>query len=263
MQTSKDHRSRGFTLIELLTVLSIIAVLAGLLLPALSGARERGKQIGCQSNLHQIGVAILVYAGDYQNHTPPAYQVVNAATITWTTLLTTNSYATPKVFQCPDDRRLPAVVNGQTLTPRSYAMVIGEGNTSSLYNSGGIGNFWIAGSRLTCPYLTNSSVAIVAEYYSDTIRPSLQDQGTISPFVTSSYDYFPNNNQTQGTYPPLSKHGNVPLKGNYLFLDGHVEFVNSLIGGSAAPNSDPLANQMFPPIPQRPNGAPLPFVPCP
>jgi len=250
MQTSKDHRSPGFTLIELLTVISIIAVLAGLLLPALSGARERGKQIACQSNLHQLGVAILVYSGDYQNHTPPAYQIINGATLTWYTVLTNGNYVTPKVFQCPDDRRL-ATVGPPRSTPRSYAMVVGYENTQNLTN-------WIGGSRLTCPYLTNSSVAIVAEYYSNTIYPTIEDNGAAwSPFVTSSYDTWDGKTHV----PPSSKHGNVPLKGNYLFLDGHVEFVNSLVGSTASfPNGDPLATQMFPEPPQN---LPPGTVPCP
>ena len=74
MRFARDNfalrRGSGFTLVELLVTIAIIALLAGLLLPALASAKQAGRKASCISNLRQLGIAVHAYASDFNGNIP-------------------------------------------------------------------------------------------------------------------------------------------------------------------------------------------------
>src|SRR6185503_3811959 len=155
------HRHSSFTLIELLVVVAIIAVLAALLLPTLSGARDSAKAAKCQSHLKQLGIALMMYVDDSGGIIPSAQPRCrgdvcpggpDAYHVTWLGTLYDLAYCRIiGVMICPSDRLQEA--------PGHAAYTFA--NASYGYNYHGFGANWYyppQGAGYDVPFLPMSNV---------------------------------------------------------------------------------------------------------
>jgi prepilin-type N-terminal cleavage/methylation domain-containing protein/prepilin-type processing-associated H-X9-DG protein len=160
MLFSRLRPLRAFTLVELLVVIGIIALLMGVLLPALANARAQARLLKCQAQIHQISLVLLNYAADNHGKFPPN-TTIPAPGASWCDADRIGLYLPNPanltsgigggVLACPDDEN----------SARSYAMNIWASSKvdSSVINSG-TGELWTAATG------QGASLILVAETWS-------------------------------------------------------------------------------------------------
>ncbi len=227
-------RPAAFTLIELLVVIAIIAILASLLLPALAKAKQKAKQTACINNMRQIGIALVMYPGDYGQYpscfwsaggsTPPGNN-----TYVWQPRLLGYMGNNRKAFSCPAAKPESA---WDTNVNTTLGAVIGEdGKVNSFgiketslfslgYNDWGLslplalGMGGDVGSRAIKDTSVKKPADMIAVGEVRTDATVIDFNANVDPQVSNMQ------NSSQHNQAPCNRHN---YRTDLLFADGHVE----------------------------------------
>ncbi|HEY1788760.1 MAG TPA: prepilin-type N-terminal cleavage/methylation domain-containing protein [Verrucomicrobiae bacterium] len=221
---NKSSANAGFTLIELLIVIAIIAILAAVLLPVLSAAKEKAIRIQCLGNLRQIGLGAVLYAGENQDKVPPVNYVstgsgfvVNALELSIVNAMSTYLQIptnAPSVWVCPARLHTPSpglptdvTLNGVTQTVIGYCYFGGMTNWTLSPTGRSYSPVKLSASK---PFWTLGADC------NQKVNATATGGGTWAGTASASN---PTYNWEYGSNPAHPTRGGTPAGGNEVFAD--------------------------------------------
>lgn len=216
-------RKTEFTLIELLIVIAIIAILAGMLLPALSRARDTAKSISCVNNIKQLGISMNSYVNDNDSYLPPSIITYSGSNWIWGKVLAETGYVNQKsVIYNPTEKSLLCPASNVTTNNR---VVYEQGHYGmNKFISYSIGNtadhLWLKLGSLRSPsskiLMFDSGTSYL--HYGQITGPALNSfympGATANLSITWSQNNYKNSDDAYN--------GRHQKKINLLWCDGHV-----------------------------------------
>jgi prepilin-type N-terminal cleavage/methylation domain-containing protein len=227
MRRAKLFSKAAFTLVELLVVVAVIAIVAGLLFPALRRGKDQAKRTECMTNLRQINLGLRMYVDDSSDKAPRTPGTENSPGLNWSgykALMRQNvgidgaSSSKARIFACPADTFFYNLAKNFEYVPHGFHTEAVGDFSSYAFNGGN------ARTNSNAPGIAGRSISSIREPGKTVLVAE------VSAFTPWSWHD-----------PKLTPPGQSPMfndaKNMVSFVDGHVSYVKIFWGGNNPPGS--------------------------